>query len=109
MMRAAVVTLISGCHAICNVTTLQHGNNHGGHDYVHFTSASVEDCQQRCCADEECGAFTWTSYQPQNSGVCSQGQGCCWLKFAKAGAFTPKENCTSGEIQHYSTLMSPRL
>jgi len=110
-MKAGVLlaALTTGSSGFCNITDVRQSANHGGRNYLHFSSTSAKDCQQRCCADSRCGAFTWTSYQPHDTGMCPQGGSCCWLKSAKPGAFVSKDNCTSGEVHQFSRLMSPRL
>merc|ERR1712216_33650 len=85
----------------CQESPLQLEMNHQGKDYAHFACEDVVTCQARCCDDAEnsdCGAFTWTSFQPRNASNCAQDSACCWLKRTKLGAFAPKLNCTSGEV-----------
>eukprot|EP00041_Stephanoeca_diplocostata_P015559 m.297419 g.297419 ORF g.297419 m.297419 type:complete len:463 (+) comp20080_c0_seq2:74-1462(+) len=81
----------------CGMKLHDESNTEESVELTHFQCTSLDVCQDACCNNTECSAFTFTTYQPADTGICSKGSQCCWLKrWSTKGKLAPKSNCTSG-------------
>lgn len=69
-----------GC---CDGDLLYHTTIHDaeGHtDLMNAALQSPQQCSSLCCSMDECAGFLWTPSQGDDSGNCTVGKSCCWIK-----------------------------
>ena len=85
---------------MCHSTAPLDGTAFSRPNLMHIRTPNASACAEACCDWPACGAYTFTSHDPNSfpkGDNCTHGAPCCFLKTTSTDPYK-LANCTSGEV-----------